>query len=215
MRYPQVKCRPVVAVAVAIAVFAVLGYHRRRQLPVFPQRQDPVRRKAQGGRVLGQVAIAPRLTRFGAQPDAVLQGAFRHPRRQAVELLFVVQGQHRVVAVFGGVIAAQGIAPGGRGIIFQVIVALGGHHRGHQLPVAVKMVGGEQQILDVIIRVIIAAKVAEVTRIHRIIAAQAASPVDIIDPAAGATEEHDVAIGKVDIEVIPIEAFAGPDRGAF
>ncbi|SLY28134.1 Uncharacterised protein [Klebsiella pneumoniae] len=73
------------------------------------------------------------------------------------------------------------------------------------------MVGGEQQILDVIIRVIIAAKVAEVTCIHRIVAAQAASPVDIIDPAAGTAEEHDVAIGKVDIEVIPIEALAGPN----
>ena len=75
----------------------MLGYHRRRQLPVFPQRQDAIRRKAQGGRVLGQIAIAPRLTRFGAQPDAVLQGAFRHPG--AVELLFIVEGQHRVVAV--------------------------------------------------------------------------------------------------------------------
>lgn len=72
------------------------------------------------------------------------------------------------------------------------------------------MVGGEQQILDVIIRVIIAAKVAEVTCIHRIVAAQAVS-VDIIDPAAGTAEEHDVAIGKVDIEVIPIEALAGPN----
>lgn len=72
------------------------------------------------------------------------------------------------------------------------------------------MVGGEQQILDVIIRVIIAAKVAEVTCIHRIVAAQAAS-VDIIDPAACTAEEHDVAIGKVDIEVIPIKALAGPN----
>ncbi len=67
------------------------------------------------------------------------------------------------------------------------------------------MVGGEQQILDVIIRVIIAAKVAEVTCIHRIVAAQAASPVDIIDPPP-VPPRNMMSLSVVDIEVIPIEA---------
>ncbi len=127
LRYPQVKCRPVVAVAVAIAVFAVLGYHRRRQLPVFPSGRIPydAKRRRPRSRSSRHRSPADALRRPARRRTA---GRFPTPWRQAVELLFVVQGQHRVVAVLAVLSLRRGIAPGGRGIIFQVIVALGGHH---------------------------------------------------------------------------------------
>ncbi len=93
------------------------------QAASFPQRQNAVGRKTQGLSVLGKIAIATGLARLGAQPAAVLQGALRYARREAIELLFVVICQHRVVAVFRRIIAAQSVTAGGRGIIFQIIIA--------------------------------------------------------------------------------------------
>ncbi len=122
--------------------------------------------------------------------------------------------QHRVVAVFRRIIAAQGVAAGCRRRIFQVIVTLGGHRRGHQLPVVPEVVGGKHQVLYIVILIVIAAQVAKAARIDRVIAVQRAVPVDVIDPAAGTAEEHNIAIGKVDIEVIAVETLARPDGGA-
>ena len=76
------------------------------------------------------------------------------------------------------------------------------------------MVGGEHQVLDIVIFIIIATQVAKAARINRVVAAQRAIPVDVIDPAAGTAEEHNIAIGKVDIEIIAVETLARPDGGA-
>ena len=117
LRNPQVEGRPIVAVAVAIAIFAMLGDNRWRKLPVFAQRQNTVGRKAQRFGVFSKIAIAAGLPRLGAQSAAVLQGALRYAWRQAVEPLFIVIRQHRIVAVLRRIIAAQGVAAGRRRII--------------------------------------------------------------------------------------------------
>ena len=120
--------------------------------------------------------------------------------------------EHRVIAIFRRIVAAQSVAAGGGGIIFQRIIALGGHRGGHQLPFLPEVVCREHQVLNVVICVVIASQVAKITRIERIIAAQAVAPVDVVDPAAGAAKEHDIAVGKVDIKVIAVKAFTRPDR---
>ena len=76
------------------------------------------------------------------------------------------------------------------------------------------MVGGEHQVLYIVILVVIATQIAEVTRIDRVIAAQRITPLHVIDPAAGTAEEHNIAIGKVDIEIIAVETLARPDGRA-
>src|SRR5690606_8693662 len=81
----------------------------------------------------------------------------------------------------------------------------------HELPVVIGMIRRKHDVLNVVFFIAIATQITKVSAINGISSLQGVSPFDVINPASGPPKEHDVAVRKVNVKIIPVEAFSCPD----
>ena len=136
----------------------------------------------------------------------VEQGGFAATVAQAVETV-VMQAEQRVYA---GIcrIAFHQIAVG----IFTLVVIFRPQTADHHLQRTGEVVHGEDIVLHAVAGII---DVAEVTPVKGEITAQAVVPLHVVDTAAGTGEKHDVRVDPVNIKVVAVKTFPGPQGGAF
>ncbi|CCJ86737.1 hypothetical protein BN133_3114 [Cronobacter dublinensis 582] len=206
LNHAQVSGRPLVAVAFHVAILTALGQHRWRDMPAAAKRGHAIARETPGVRLRQQRAVGADRFHFRAKTVAIQQRGFRRPVAQAVEAV-VMQADQRMHAIFRRVFL-HAVAVD----IHAVFVIFGAHPAHHQLHRPNIVIEGQHIILRGVFAIL---DIAERAAIQREVAARVVAPAHVINPRAGPRQEHDVGVYPVDIEVITIEAFTGPDGGIF